>query len=144
MTKYFYVLHGEFTPKHLNDDLDLLNHAEQVGVKQADYLLSKNTFESKQTLFEKSNRFRLDNGIDVRYLKHFGAKEITKERYERLLLQDKEIVANMSSESKLLLKQFGHNTHGWHYPFCIEAKDENELSHILMSTYPSFTVFEFL
>ena len=69
----------------------------------------------------------MDNGIDVRYIKYYGFKEITKENYELILLDDERIMSKMSEKSKKLLTNFGFDLDGWHKPFKINFATEHNI-----------------
>lgn len=121
-TYYFYTLHGEFAPKDKYDYTALVR--ESIETKNGLLLRATNNyFDSKRNIREQ---FQLDNGIDVRYLKYYGFKEITKESYDKIVLDDERIMSRKSEKSKTLLTNYGFDLKGWHKPFKIHfATDSN-------------------
>jgi hypothetical protein len=78
--------------------------------------------ELKKTM---GKAFLLDNGIDVRELYYPGeVKEISKEFFDQLVLDDIKQCARQSDTHNSLLIKFGFDTTSWHKPFVMEAKNK--------------------
>lgn len=120
---YFYILHDCDKNIHKKKFDYLSNVQKGIELGSSKILELANNIKDYNTKIRKE--YELDNGIDVRDLQFTGEiKEITKESYERIKLDDVRIITEMSDKSKKLLIKFGFDLDGWHRPFKILAKNK--------------------
>lgn len=125
--RYFYTLHGEFAPQDKYDYLELVR--ESINKRDGILLRAANNyFDSKRTTREM---FELDNGIDVRHMKYYGFKEVKKENYDWIVLDDERIMSQKSEKNNKLLSKFGFDLDGWHKPFKIPFATEDNIKKLL-------------
>jgi hypothetical protein len=126
-TYYFYTLHGQFGTS------SELNHSDIVleSIERKDGILLRAANQYFNSISKIREQFELDNGIDVRYFKVYGFKEVTKKSYDWIVEDDKRIISRMSEKSKQLLIKFGFNTDSWHRPFKINFGTENNIKRYL-------------
>lgn len=73
-----------------------------------------------------TGEYILQNGVDVRRFREEGIKEISKEDYDRIVEDDKRIVASRNEKSKKLIAKYLPKDfeNSWHRPFCAKNLSE--------------------
>jgi len=146
---YFYTLNEERNPSDkIMDDverletelLDKCSKTRDKALKSWYMSGVAMSHELKNNRIQNREKYELQNGIDVRFFKRYGLKEITEESYNEIKTDDERIVKSFNEKTRSLLLQYNHPIDGWHFPLIIEANDRSHLKWILKNKYPDYEI----